>query len=229
MSVAPASSTTRTGPGPQWWLLAAVEVTLAVSVVLLDLLLPTVVLLGLWGVSSLVRREGPAQVGLRPPGRPGAMVAQVLGLSVAWTAVVYAVVTPAVEQLSDERRDVQPFAPLEDNLPLLGLMLVLSWTLAAVGEEVAYRGYLMTRVQQLLQRTGPAAPVAAAVVSSVTFGLAHSEQGVVGVVLTTLDGLLYAALRYRYATVWASVLAHGTINTIGMTAYYLAGPVPSPW
>jgi membrane protease YdiL (CAAX protease family) len=204
-------------------------VALAVSVVLLDLLLPTVVLLALWGLSSLVRREGPRQIGLRRPNRPGPMLVQVLGLSVAWTALVYAMVTPAVELMAGERRDVSQFAPIEGDLPLLGLMLVLSWTLAACGEEVAYRGYLLTRAQQLLTRAGAAAPILAAVLSSVTFGLAHREQGVVGVVLTTLDGLLFAALRHRYATVWASVVAHGTINSIGLTAYFVAGPLPSPW
>jgi uncharacterized protein len=231
MSVTPTPRAVHAGDGARrWrWLTVAVEVAVAVSVVLLDLFLPTLVLLALWGVSSALRHEGPAHIGLLRPGRPARMVTQVLLLSVVWTVVVFAVVTPTVEQLTGQRRDVQQFAPLEGNLPLLALMLVLSWTLAAVGEEVGYRGYLMTRVQQLLARAGRGAPVLAAVVSSVTFGLAHSEQGLVGVVLTTLDGLLYAALRYRYATVWAGVLAHGAVNTMGMTAYFLAGPLSSPW
>jgi membrane protease YdiL (CAAX protease family) len=229
MSVTPTSPPTRTSRGPGSWSLAALEVLVAVCVVLLDVLLPALVLLVLWGVSSLVRHEGPSAVGLRRPDRPGRMVAQVLVLSVGWTALVFTVVTPVVEQLAGERRDVSQFAALEGDLPLLVLMVALSWTLAAFCEELAFRGYLLTRSQQLLSPLGGAAPVLAVLLSSLAFGLVHTEQGIVGVVLTTVDALVFAALRFHYATVWASVVAHGTINTIGMTAYFLAGPVPSPW
>ena len=228
MSAAPATSRTRTPRGARpWWVLGLVEVALAVSVVVLDLLIPTVVLLALMVVSLLVRRQGPAQVGLRRPDRVVIMVGQVLALSLVWTILVFTLITPAVEHLAGRRRDVSAFATLEGNLSLLVILVLLSWTLAAFGEEVAYRGYLLTRSAELFARLGPGAPIAAVALSSVTFGLAHTEQGVVGVVLTTVDGLMLCVLRYHYGTVLASVIAHGTVNTIGMTAYYLSGPVPA--
>jgi membrane protease YdiL (CAAX protease family) len=103
-----------------------------------------------------------------------------------------------------------------------------SWTLAAVGEEVAYRGYLLTRLRQLLP-AGIAGSVAAVTVASLLFGLAHAEQGLVGVAVTTLDAAYFAVLRYRFATLWASVLAHGLNNTIGLVGFYLVGPVYGLW
>jgi membrane protease YdiL (CAAX protease family) len=36
-------------------------------------------------------------------------------------------------------------------------------------------------------------------------------------------------LRYRYRTLWASVLAHGFNNTIGCVAFFLVGPLHGLW
>ena len=55
---------------------AAAEVAVAATVVVLDLLVPTLVLLGLAALSSALRREGPAALGFVRVTRPGRMAAQ---------------------------------------------------------------------------------------------------------------------------------------------------------
>ena len=111
---------------------------------------------------------------------------------------------------------------------MLAALLALSWTLAALGEELAYRGYLFTRVTNVVG-SGTTGVVIAVLVSSLLFGLAHTEQGVVGVSLTFLDAVFFSVLRLRFASVWASVLAHGYNNTIGLVAFFLIGPVYALW
>ena len=111
---------------------------------------------------------------------------------------------------------------------MLALLIVLSWTLAAFGEELAFRGYLLTRLTDVLGSTRGAV-VVAVLVSSVLFGLLHTQQGVVGVLLTTLDAVAFAVLRFRFGTVWAPVLAHGFNNTIGFIAFFVLGPVYGFW
>ena len=69
----------------------------------------------------------------------------------------------------------------------------------------------------------------AVALSSALFGLAHTEQGLVGILLATSDAIFFSALRYRYRTVWASVLAHGFLNSIGLVAYFVAGPFYGLW
>ena len=69
----------------------------------------------------------------------------------------------------------------------------------------------------------------AAVASSGLFALIHTEQGLVGLVLTFVDALFYCALRLHFRSLWASVLAHGLLNTIGLTAYFLLGPFQTLW
>jgi membrane protease YdiL (CAAX protease family) len=111
---------------------------------------------------------------------------------------------------------------------MLGALLLLSWTVAALGEELAYRGYLFTRVTDVAGSTRFGV-VLAVVVTSVLFGLAHTEQGLIGVLVTFLDAIFFSVLRLRYRTLWASVLAHGFNNTIGLTAFFLVGPIYALW
>lgn len=101
-------------------------------------------------------------------------------------------------------------------------------TLAAFGEELAYRGFLQTRMREALP-AGGVGLVVAVLTSSVVFGLAHSEQGVVGVGLVTVDAIFFSVLRYRYGTLWAAVHAHGFLNSIGLLAYFVSGPFYGLW
>jgi membrane protease YdiL (CAAX protease family) len=219
-------------PAPGWrrsWaIVAGVEVLLASAAVLVDLLIPTLVLLALAAASLLIRRLGPGSLGLHRPARARRMVIEVLGLSIAWTLLTLALLMPVAEHLTGQRRDVSQFTEVQGNIGLLLVLLLTSWTLAAVGEEVAYRGYLQTRIREVLpgKRSGLVTAVA---VSSALFGIAHAEQGLVGILLATSDAIFFSVLRYRYHTVWASVLAHGFLNSIGLVAYFVAGPFYGLW
>jgi CAAX protease family protein len=207
--------------------LLVVELLVVVVVVAADLLLPALVLLTLAGLSLAVRRERPASLGLVPLRHVARAAGSILGLTTAWTLLQLALLMPLAEHLSGRRQDVSMFAEVQGDVGLLALLLALSWTLGAVAEEVAFRGYVFSRALALFPSRW--APAAAALLAAVLFGLIHTEQGVVGVALTTLDGLFFAWLRVRYGSVWAPVLAHGMNNTIGLTAYFVVGPVYALW
>jgi membrane protease YdiL (CAAX protease family) len=70
---------------------------------------------------------------------------------------------------------------------LLGLGLV--WTFAAFGEEMGYRGYLMTRAADVGNRS-KLAYLAALLVSSVLFGYGHYYKGPPGILQSTVSGLI---------------------------------------
>lgn len=214
--------------GGTWTALTVVELVLAVTAVVLDLGLPSLVLVAMAGASLLLRREPLRTLGfhrLRPPGR---RLLEVAGLAVAWTSVMFLLVLPVVERVTGEQQDVSQFDDLEGNVPLLLTLLALSWTLAAVGEELAFRGYLLTRITDLIGTT-TAARVAAVMAVAALFASIHGEQGVAGVVLVFVDAVFYGAVRYRFRSLWASVVAHGLNNTIGMVAFFLVGPFSAPW
>jgi hypothetical protein len=208
--------------------LTVVEVLLAVAAVLLDLFLPALVLCAMAGVSLLVRREPPSTLGLHRLSHPGRQLAQVVALALGWTTTVFLLVMPVTEHLTGSRQDTSEFADLEGDLPRLLLFLALSWTLAALVEELAFRGYLLTRVTDLIGTSLLARSVAVVGVA-VLFALIHGEQGVAGMVLVFVDAVFFGVLRYAYGSLWASVVAHGVSNTVGMVAFFLVGPFSALW
>jgi membrane protease YdiL (CAAX protease family) len=205
----------------------AIEVVLASSAVLLDLAVPSIVLTAMAVVSLLARRDRWSSLGFHRP-KDAWLAPKMLAFAAVWSLFQLAVTMPLANHLSGREQDLSDFAELEGDIVLLVTLLVVGWVVGALVEEVAYRGYLQTRMRQLFGG-GTAATVVAVLLSSVLFGRVHSEQGLVGMAVVTLDGVAWSALRYRYATLWASVLAHGFNNTIGFTAFFLVGPVHGFW
>ena len=205
----------------------AIEVTAASVAVILDLAIPTFVLLAMMGLSLWYRGEGFRSLGVRPITTPH-LVRKMLAFAAGWSLLQLALIMPVANHLSGTKTDLTEFANVEGNVGLLLGLLALSWTLAAVGEELAYRGYVLTRTRELIgsSRYGTAAAV---LVSSLLFGIAHSEQGLVGVLAISLDAVAFGLLRRRYDTVWASALAHGFNNTLGFLAFFFVGPIHGFW
>ena len=210
-----------------WRTVAGLEVLLATAAVLSDLFIPSVVLFVMAAVSLLARREGPSSLGLRRvPAGPLAL--RMLVFALVWSLVQLGLTMPLANHVSGTHQDLSGFVDIEGNLGLLVVFVVLSWTLAAFVEELAFRGYLQTRLRDVLGH-GRAGTVVAVLVSSVLFGAVHSEQGLIGVLVVSLDAIAFSVVRYRCRTLWASVLAHGFNNTIGFVAFYLVGPVYGLW
>ena len=74
-------------------------------------------------------------------------------------------------------------------------------------EEVVARGFLLARCRVLLD-----ARWAAALLSSLLFGLAHLYQGWVGALLTAIVGAVFAGFTLRWGTLWPVILAHAALN-----------------
>ena len=87
---------------------------------------------------------------------------------------------------------------------------------AGFGEEVAYRGYMLSTLELL-----GLGPWMAAVVSSAAFGLLHAYQGKVGIVRTGLTGLLLVLPVFATGSLIPSIVTHACINLI---AGLLIGP-----
>jgi membrane protease YdiL (CAAX protease family) len=105
--------------------------------------------------------------------------------------------------------------------PLLALQwLAIVWTFAAFGEEVSYRGYLLTRAADVGGRTQISLWVAT-IISAVLFGFGHYYKGPTGIVDSGFAGLLLgAAYVLSRRNLWVCILAHGFIDTIGVVAVF---------
>ncbi|HEY7409938.1 MAG TPA: CPBP family glutamic-type intramembrane protease [Vicinamibacteria bacterium] len=184
---------------------------------------PFLLLVG-WG-SLRLRRLSWRDVGLRAPASwPRTLLIGVVAGVVIQRLELW-VMVPLLQRLTGELPDVSVLQPLVGNLKVLAVVLLLNWTLAAVGEEMVNRGYLMNRVAGLFGGGGLGWAVSLIAVNAV-FGLGHAYQGLSGQVEAAVSGLLLGALYLACRReLWAPVLAHGVSNTIDLVMIF-AGRYP---
>jgi CAAX protease family protein len=225
-------STTAPGPvaerGTVWTVLAGIELAVATVLVTRDVMIPSV-LLGVMAAGSVtLRRAGFASIGFHRVSHRWRLAGRILVVVLLWSLLQLGVVMPVLNHVTGDRQDLSAFEDLQGDVGLLAALLAASWLLGALLEETAVRGYLQTRVTDLAG-TGRVGILVAVLTTSVLFAVLHAEQGVVGVVVTFLDALLFSWLRWHYDTVWAAVLGHGLSNTVGVTTFFLIGPVYGLW
>lgn len=125
---------------------------------------------------------------------------QVIALNLPWVEV------PPIDQ--------NRFNPLEGNLLLFLLFVVLAWTTIAFGEEMIYRAFLITQLGDVF----PKSRIGTALVlltSSLIFGLAHLVEGPLGIAQTFFMGLVFGIIYLRTGrNLWVTIIAHGLANTI---------------
>jgi membrane protease YdiL (CAAX protease family) len=117
--------------------------------------------------------------------------------------------------------DQSRFNLLEGNLAILLLGVVLAWTTIDFGEEMFYRAFLITQLEDVLSNTKLGITLVL-LVSSAIFGLVHWIEGPLGVVNTFAMGLLFGAVYIRSGrNLWITIIAHGLANTIRFLFLYL--------
>lgn len=115
---------------------------------------------------------------------------------------------------------------MEGNLPLFLLWLGIVWTSAAFGEEMFFRGFVITRLIDVLAgaRSNPfLVGLIAVVVAAALFGYGHYYyQGLRGLIMTGAIGLAFGTMFLVYKrNLWPLIILHGLVDTIGFTARYL--------
>jgi membrane protease YdiL (CAAX protease family) len=102
------------------------------------------------------------------------------------------------------------------NVKMALFALLLVWTFAAFGEEISYRGYLLTRAADIGSRS-TAAYWLGIVLVSVLFGYGHYYKGASGIIDSGIAGLILGgAYMVAGRNLWACIFAHGFIDTFGV-------------
>lgn len=121
---------------------------------------------------------------------------------------------PFIANLVHADPDVSVFNPIKGNVPYLIGYLLNTWTSAAFVEEMIFRGYLMNRLADLFGYKHLGWTLAI-LLQAALFGLAHTYQGLSGILSAgtygILSGLLYLGSKRN---LWICALAHGVVDTI---------------
>jgi len=123
---------------------------------------------------------------------------------------------PLLMRWTGRAPDLELFRALHWNFKWTMIAIVGAWTLAAFGEEMVYRGYLMNRVAGVLRSTR-AAWLFSVLLVSLFFGASHLDQGITGQLENFLDGLLLGAIYLAYdRSLSVPIVAHGVTDTIDL-------------
>ena len=114
---------------------------------------------------------------------------------------------------------------LPDNVWLFLLdVTILTWVFIAFGEELIFRGMMLSRLETLFGLQGRANIVAASLAQGVLFGAGHASQGVTGMIITGAIGTVLAVyfMTRGQRSLVPLVLSHGIIDTTVLSASWLS-------
>jgi uncharacterized protein len=200
------------------WLIV-LEMTLIASVFVADAyhhiyLSKTPYFIALGWISLTLRGQRWREVGLSIPANWRRLLWVGLLLGGAMELLELFATQPLLVALTGKYPDLSVLRELVGNFPMLLIAVGASWPLAAFGEEIVWRGYVLNRMLDLIGRSRIGWQVAVAIVSFV-FGLAHANQDWTGIIENAIDGALLAALYIACGrNLFAPIVAHGVTDTI---------------
>jgi membrane protease YdiL (CAAX protease family) len=116
--------------------------------------------------------------------------------------------------------DFSSFDDTAGNEQKLLVYLLMSWVLAAFGEELSFRGYFLNRMADMGNQTRLAWTVSI-LAQSALFGIAHYYQGLTGMIDTGITALILAgAYLLSGRNLWLVIFAHGFADTLFFVLLY---------
>jgi membrane protease YdiL (CAAX protease family) len=176
-----------------------------------------VIVLCLLGLTSIRLRDGSwTAMGFKRPASWRRIVLIALAAAVLRILLGQFVIEPATGFFWPAPAAPELASEITGNAKIALLALVIVWTFAAFGEEIAYRGYLLTRAADVGNRSAPAYWIGILLVS-ILFGYGHYYKGPSGIIDSGIAGLILGtAYMVAGRNLWASVITHGMIDTFGV-------------
>jgi len=172
------------------------------------------ILIGGW----VLRRRGSGwtKIGLGRPNSWGKTILLALGAMVVNAVIINAVQVVALNlpgaQVAPE--DLTRFNPLVGNVSWLLFSFLAAWTTTAFGEEMFFRAFLITKLQEVFASSKFANALAVGM-SAVLFGAAHFAEGPLGMFMMGSFGLVQALIYLRTRkNLWVTIIAHAVLNTV---------------
>lgn len=201
------------------------EIAIFIAVVIADAyglvpLTQTIILVPFVWIALRLRNEAWKAIGFSWPSQPARCVSIGIIAGILLELFATCVTTPQISAFFGVEPDNSGLNAIQGNLALLMVFLGLNWTLAAFGEAICFRGFLLKRLAQVVGESG-AAWWGGLLLSSLLFGWGHTEQGMSGWVQEGLSGLLLGVLFLAFGrNLTVPIVAHGVSNTLAFILIY---------
>ncbi|HEU5164541.1 MAG TPA: CPBP family intramembrane glutamic endopeptidase [Chitinophagaceae bacterium] len=134
-------------------------------------------------------------------------------LRFAWDPLINSIIPSGKIDLSD-------FANIRNSPVNYAIILLLALLVGGFYEEIIFHGFIFTRLEKIFK--GKWATITAFMLTTITFGLYHFQQGVKGILLTAIAGAVYHVLILKFnRNLWYGVFVHAFFDFIGLTLIYL--------
>ncbi len=139
-------------------------------------------------------------------------------LTVAFMQLIF---FPALENLVEfEEVQVELYDKLRGNTGFYIFILVMSWIIGGLYEEIVFHGFIFTRLEKMIG--GKYATLLGFLITAIIFGAYHIQLGSEDVLNAALVGAGYHALILYYKrNLWYGIFAHAVYDTIVITLLYL--------
>ena len=156
---------------------------------------------------------------------PGRMVAIGIGAGVVIHIGFSILIEPLIQISLHEEIDLSNFDAVKGNLANYLILLAIGVFFGGFAEELMFRGFVIGWGERLF---GGGA-IFLVVLSAAVFGAAHLYQGPSGMLSTGLMGFLFGLLYLSTGRrLIACMLAHATIDILGITELYVGHPFLPP-
>ena len=131
----------------------------------------------------------------------------------AWDPFINSIIPSGKIDLSD-------FASIRNSPVNYAIVLLLALLVGGFYEEIIFHGFIFTRLEKIFK--GKWATITAFMLTAIIFGLYHFQQGLKGILLTTIAGAVYHVLILKFnRNLWYGVFVHAFFDFIGLTLIYL--------
>jgi membrane protease YdiL (CAAX protease family) len=173
-------------------------------------------------VPLIARKHGSYRdMGFRRPGSWPKLLGTTLAYGVVIQLAFTIVIEPLLARLTGTPVDISVFDNVRGNPGAFLVLLTIGWVVGGFLEEMTFRGFIVNRLSWLLG-TGTMATWIAVLAAAMAFGIAHSYQGVTGMIATGMIGFIQGAVYvYHRFNLWYAIFTHGFINSVAILALYI--------
>jgi len=131
------------------------------------------------------------------------------------------VIQPMVNKLTGEIADYSSFQSIAGNFPKYSKYFLYILISAGFGEEILFRGFLFRQFKIILPEFKLKTTIII-VLSAILFSLPHLYQGLSGLIMTFIFGVIFAVIYVKSNyNLWITIILHGLVDVMFITlAYY---------